>query len=83
MSVRFDVLPDGTDRTYCDRFVDGEYRRVLRPGNWQVIFKTGAGLDYCRETKPGDWSRDQIETWTRNAIDHQHTDVTDAVIERW
>jgi hypothetical protein len=83
MTVRFDILPNGTDRTYCERWVDGKMVTMLRPGNWQVIFKNSKGQDYCRETKPGSWSRNQIETWARNAIEHQNVVITDAVIERW
>jgi hypothetical protein len=72
-NVRFNILPDGTDR-------------ADRPGNWQVIFKVqamlnGGEMDYCRETMPGSMSRDAIKQWTEKQCEKHR--LQGAVIERW
>ena len=50
--------------------------------NWQVIYITPKGLDYCRETYPGGLSRTAIASLVKREIsDHEH--VAMAKIERW
>lgn len=62
-----------------DRITDGYGK--LRQGSWQVIYKTKDGLDYCRETHNGVWSKKMIEEWVRHeCIRHK---LPGAVIERW
>jgi hypothetical protein len=51
--------------------------------NWQVIFRTHDGLDYCRETRPGSWSKDVIRTWAHAEIATHCDNVATAEIQRW
>jgi hypothetical protein len=72
MNVRFDTI------TNADGTV---YDRTNRDGNWQVIFKTVSGLDYCRETRPSSHSRDAIKAWAEEQVRVYR--LGGAVIERW
>lgn len=78
MAVKFDTLTNGYDRT----LEDGCDETKLREGNWQVIFKTKAGLDYCRETKPSRWTRADIKRWAEMMCE-QNKSLGGAVIQRW
>lgn len=49
---------------------------------WQVIFKTEAGLDYCRETKNGNMTKAQIYRWATH-ITKTHEHAKHAEIQRW
>lgn len=73
MNVRFDTIKN-SDGTEYDRTANAS-------GNWQVIFKTKDDLDYCRETKPGSWSREKIKKWTEIAVNEYG--LGGAVIQKW
>lgn len=79
MTVCFDTLPNGYDRTMQDDQV------TPRSGNWQVIFKSlmpdGREVDYCRETQPGSMSREAIVRWAERKVELHK--LSGAVIERW
>lgn len=52
--------------------------------NWQVIFKIKINdriTDYCRETKSGSMSANEVEQWAEEQIT-EHS-LHSAVIERW
>ena len=65
---------------------DGKLSPSAERGNWQVIFKTepkpGYILDYCRETKRGDMTKEEIAQWAEAQV-LAHNYITHAVIERW
>lgn len=49
-------------------------------GNWQVIFETAKGLDYCRETMPSTMNIEEVIKWTEKQI-RNYPEIATAVIE--
>ena len=50
--------------------------------NWNIIFQTPAGLDYCREQLPATMSLDDVKAWTTKQLD-SNSAVATATIELW
>lgn len=50
-------------------------------GDWQVIFRTHAGKDYCRETKPGTMTHEAVVAWAEEMCKVHN--LAGAFIERW
>ena len=57
-------------------------KTLIETGNWQVIFQTPEGLDYARETLPGDTPVETVKEWTAEKI-KWITWVNSARIEKW
>ena len=56
--------------------------RWTENGDWQVIFKTTEGLDYCRETICAAHTLDEVSKWA-DARCHYNNDLGGAHIEKW
>jgi hypothetical protein len=48
---------------------------------WQIVFKTIDGLDYCREQQPAFCTYEEVADWAENEC--LHHGLGGAVIERW
>lgn len=72
-----------------DRRVDDSYVANRPTANWQVIFRVKVNervLGYCRETKCGKMTKDQIKSWAEQqccTLQQSNGREFSAIIERW
>jgi hypothetical protein len=64
-----------------DEFMTNQ-RIDIKEYSWQVIFMTAEGVDYCRETKPGDMTPMAIFKWAEG-VTETHEFAKHARIERF
>jgi len=62
-----------------DKTITIGYTEATR--NWQIIFKTKEGTDYCRETRPSHLRETEVIEWTKRMLVAH--DLGSARIERW